>query len=179
MVDPIQEELDELAELQNTANLLGVRYNAKTNAATLREKIDEVKKARGEAVTSIKQAGVSNNEAKRKAMKLVRCLIVNNDPNKSDLDGTIITVANAKFGIVKKWVPFRGYESGYHVPQCILDYLRSKKFVRAWSTKDPKTGTDIPHRSVAPEYSITVLPDLTEEEFEELKKTQIASGMTP
>ena len=61
--------------------------------------------------------------------RLVRISIANLDPNDSELEGEIVTVHLKYAGTVRKYVPYSGTEeNGYHVPYCILNYLKDKTF---------------------------------------------------
>jgi len=110
-------------------------------------------------------------------MKLIRVRITNLDPKKKDLPGEIITVANEHLGTVRKFVPFgEATENGYHLPMCLYNFLKARKFVSVTTKRDKKTGhIDVSNRDVA-EFSLEVLEPLTSEELRELAVAQMAAG---
>jgi hypothetical protein len=113
----------------------------------------------------------------KKYMKLVRLRIQNLDPKKKDLQGEIFTVANEVLGTVSKFVPYGEVtDDGYHVPYCIYRQLESRKFVNITVTKDRRTGKEIVKTSMAKEFSLEVLPQLTRIELSQLATAQAAAG---
>lgn len=110
-------------------------------------------------------------------MKLVRVRITNLDPKKKDLPGEIITVANEHLGTVRKYVPFgEQTENGYHLPMCLYNFLKARKFVSVTTKRDKQRGTiEVSNRDVA-EFSLEVLEPLTKEELRELATAQLAAG---
>jgi len=110
------------------------------------------------------------------ALKLIRCRITCMDPKKADLEGEIFTVANEYIGIVKKHVPFgEKTDNGYHIPQCILDFLRSRKFLSITTKTGANGQIETKTRYIA-EFGIEVLPPLTEAELRNLAADQRATG---
>lgn len=112
-----------------------------------------------------KTVGQVKAEARKNAMKLVRCVVTSMDKDKVDLSGEIISCGNSMTGMIKKFIPF-GKE--WHVPTVILDTLKDKKMVM---TRDKRTdkGNIKEHFEVS-QYSIQILPDLTQEELDRLQK---------
>lgn len=115
-----------------------------------------------------------------KALKLHRVRISNLDPNDSAVPGAIITVYNKYVGKVSKFIPFDGTsENGYHVPQIILDELKSRTFNmrkeqpnrngQSFGVKNYKT-------SIMKKFSIEYLPELTDHEIKTLADDQKARG---
>jgi len=115
----------------------------------------------------------------REQMKLVRLRISCMNPQKSDLYGEIITVGNQYIGTVRKYVPFgEKTQEGWHVPQCIYEYLKNKKYLNIQS-KDVRKDGQIKTETKAeflPEFALEVLPPLTEQELEDLKLAQLRMG---
>ena len=110
----------------------------------------------------------------KEEMSLVRCKIYNLNPAKRDLHGEIITVANKYLGTVRKFIPFgEATDNGYHIPKIIYNDLKSRQFQHI-QTKQNGGKIDVKTRMV-PEYSIEVLPPLTQEELEELALRQDAA----
>lgn len=109
-------------------------------------------------------------------MKLVRVRITNLDPKKKDLPGEIITVANEYLGTVRKFVPFGEVtDNGYHIPQCLYDLLKERTFVNIKVRKGSK-GEEIVEHQNAREFSLEVLPPLSQEELARLAASQSAAG---
>lgn len=105
-------------------------------------------------------------------MKLVRCQITNLDPKKKDIPGEIITVANQYIGTVRKYIPFgEATIEGYHIPYCIYEFLKNRKFLSI-KTRKGSNGQLVVETSWAPEFAITVLPQLTKEELKKLAAAQ-------
>lgn len=117
-------------------------------------------------------------KVKREGMKLVRVRIMNLDPKKKDLPGEIFTVANEYLGTVRKFIPFGEVtENGYHVPQCIFDMMKGRKFLNIRTYKDRRNNNQIRvEQNWAPEFALEVLPPLTKEEIAKLAAAQAAAG---
>lgn len=110
-------------------------------------------------------------------MKLVRCRITCLDPKKKDLQGEIITVGNAYLGTVSKFVPFgEATDDGTHIPFCIYEFLRDRKFVdiRTGRKKGSKQLTQS-SREVR-EFAIEILDPLTPAELDDLRRAQLAAA---
>ena len=109
------------------------------------------------------------------AMKLVRLRVTNMDPKKANLPGEFFTVANEYIGTVTKYVPFgEATENGYHVPQCIYEQLKARKFLNIRVTK--KNGREVIHQNWVKEFALEVLPPLNAQEIARLATAQLASG---
>ena len=116
-------------------------------------------------VNQAKTVGQVKAEARKEAMKLVRCIVTSMDKDKADLSGEIISCGNSMTGMIKKFIPF-GKE--WHVPMVILETLKDKKMLM---TRDRRTdkGTVKEHYEVS-QYNVQILPDLTQEELNRLLK---------
>lgn len=176
-------EIQDLESLKQRADLLGVKYPNKISAASLRDLIREHQAELDNAVDKTANRKETDLATARKqirddAMKLVRLRITNMNPKKKDLKGELITVANEFIGTVTKFIPFDPEFSvnGYHVPNCIYENLRERKFLHVRSNKDRATGRTRLSETWANEYALEVLPQLTEKELKELAKVQQASG---
>lgn len=125
-----------------------------------------------------KTAPVNERERlKREAMKLIRVRIANLDPKKKDLSGEIITVANDILGTVRMFVPYGEVtDDGWHIPNWIYKHLEKRKFLHIRTSKDRATGQQKVEHFYAKEFSIEVLPPLTEGELADLAKNQAAAG---
>ena len=116
-------------------------------------------------VNQAKTVGQVKAEARKGAMKLIRCIVTSMDKDKADLSGEIISCGNSMTGMIKKFIPF-GKE--WHVPMVILETLKDKKMLM---TRDRRTdkGTVKEHYEVS-QYNVQILPDLTQEELNRLLK---------
>lgn len=187
---------DELTLLKQQATLMGISFSNNIKVETLRAKI--AAKMEGEEDNTdedgntIKQpnplAGTVAPTAKpakrtpslaehlqKDAMKLVRIRIACMDPKKQDLPGEIFTVANEFLGTVKKYVPFgEQTDNGYHVPHCIYELLKNREFLHI-QTRTVNGQIETKTRWVK-EFSIEVLPPLSDEEIQALAQDQRATG---
>ncbi len=110
-------------------------------------------------------------------MKLVRLQITNLDPKKADLQGELIAIANKYLGTVKMFVPYGEVtDDGWHIPYIIYKELERRKFLSIRTTKDRRTGQLKVTKSWAKEFSLSILPPLTEAELKQLATAQIAAG---
>ena len=177
-------------ELKARAEELGLSYNSNIKTDALAELITNAENGlTPEIVAAAKEAeevskklvadkpvetGIENKaktvgqvkaEARKNAMKLVRCVVTSMDKDKADLSGEIISCGNSMTGMIKKFIPF-GKE--WHVPTVILETLKDKKMLM---TRDRRTekGTVKEHYEVS-QYNVQILPDLTQEELNRLLK---------
>ena len=111
-------------------------------------------------------------------MRLVRVRITNMDPKKKDLPGEIWTVANEYLGTVRKFVPYgEQTDDGFHIPYCLYRLLDSKRFLHIRDVKDRTTGIVRQDKVWAKEFSLDVLPTLTQGELDRLAAAQAAAGL--
>lgn len=110
----------------------------------------------------------------RDQMKLVRLRITNLDPKKKNIPGEVFTMANKYLGTVRKYIPFGNSEDGYHVPWCIYEMLKERKFLHIRSIRNKNGRGEHIETSYVPEFSLEVLPQLTEKEIKELARMQAA-----
>lgn len=184
----IEEEFDtseeaELATLKARAKTMGITFSPKIGLEKLRAKIDAKLNPLVEEVDPGEET-----EAQRKArirkkqlaeqMVLVRCRIANLNPSKRDLRGEIFTIANKYIGTVRKFIPYgEATDNGYHIPKILYEELKSKKFLQVNTRNDRGAGNQIViDQRWVPEFSIEVLPQLTQEELDKLAASQAAAG---
>lgn len=191
---------DELTLLKQRARLMGISFSNNIGIDALKAKIDAKTTPEPTVVDTLPTAPdaipagfvapipPTKNQAKktehqimreqlvRENLKLVRVRVTNLDPKKKDLPGEIFSIANRYIGSVKKFVPYGAdkQEEGYHIPYCIYEHLRSRKFLNLRSVK--KNGKEFIEQTWAPEFSIEVLPQLTQEELDKLAAAQKAAG---
>ena len=68
-------------------------------------------------------------------------------------------------------------DEGFHVPYCIFRLLRDKRFLLIRTVKDRTTGKERQESQWVKEFSLEVLPPLTEQELARLATAQAAAGM--
>lgn len=157
---------DTLAELIADTN----EYKQSQEVAKLAEEVEarnesmKVEKVE-EKPAKAKTAGQTKAQARKEAMKLVRCIVTAMDKDKAELAGEIISCGNSMTGMIKKYIPF-GKE--WHIPQIIVKTLQEKKM---WATRDRRTPKgDTKDNVEIPAYNVQILPDLTQEELDRLQK---------
>ncbi len=180
----------ELDMLKKRATLMGLSYSNIIGVDALKEKIkaaiegqapkeepkEEPKPAVNALTGEVPKKKTLRQHLYDEKMKLVRVRITNLDPKKNALRGEIITVANEYIGTVRKYVPFGEFtENGYHIPQCILDFLKDRQFLSIRTRKGPR-GETIVEQGYAREFGIEILPPLSADELAKLAAAQTAGG---
>lgn len=172
-------------ELKKEADELGVKYAGNISYEVLSSRIADYKKDNTtdtEDTSNKKDEGTvySKNlkgavnpsiSARRKAEKLIRCIISCKNPNKKEYQGEIISVGNAKIGFIKKYVLFN---EPYHIPEIIFNTLKKKEYQRVYIKK--VDGKEVIKTHMAKEYDIEILPPLTDKELKDLAQRQIAKN---
>lgn len=187
-VDEVQ--VDELTILKQRATLMGLKFSNNIGLEALRKRVSDAQEGITEEpevaqINPLETEVAAPKEETRTEMarrirleqtKLVRIRIQNLDPKKKELPGEIITVANDFMGTVRKYVPYgEQTDNGYHVPYCIYQFLKERKFLNIRVTKG-KNGRPNIQQSWVREFSIEVLPMLSQEELTNLAQAQIAAG---
>lgn len=186
----------ELDMLKSRAKLMGIAFSNNIGLDALKTKIEEHKQAsetktqtQAPAQTNEQQPEVQTEKQKKKAktlslraylqkekMKLVRLRITNLDPKKKDLPGEILTTGNEYLGTIRKFVPFgEATDNGYHVPYCLYEMMRDRKFLSIKTRKGPK-GQTIVEQQMVREFALEILPPLTEAELARLSAAQLSAG---
>ena len=186
----------ELDMLKSRAKLMGITFSNNIGLDALKTKIEEHKQAseaktqtQASAQTNEQQPEVQTENQMKKAktlslrahlqkekMKLVRLRITNLDPKKKDLPGEILTTGNEYLGTVRKFVPFgEATDNGYHVPYCLYEMMRDRKFLSIKTRKGPK-GQTIVEQQMVREFALEILPPLTEAELARLSAAQLSAG---
>lgn len=165
----------ELENLRQTAKDLGIEFHPNTGAAKLSALIKEAQEGGEEntpepEVKESKQSRLAKLRAE--ATKLVRVIVVPNDPSKKEYEGEYFAAGNSLIGTVRQFVPYNN-ESGWHVQQAILNTLRDKKF-QQFVTKKGKHGVESSTPRQVPAFTIVELPPLTKKELAELAASQNA-----
>ena len=190
--------VDELTLLKERAKVMGIPFSNNISLETLRKRVADKMEGKDEApevnaltgdpeIAQAMAAKPLNQKANAvalrklmyaKQMRQVRARITNMDPKKKDLPGEIWTVANEYLGTVRKFVPYgEQTDDGFHIPYCLYRLLDSKRFLHIRDVKDRTTGIVRQDKVWAKEFSLDVLPTLTQGELDRLAAAQAAAGL--
>lgn len=165
---------DELETQKAQAELLGVEVTEEDTAETISAKIAEaVNSDKSDKTTEEKTNPTTNVSDMTKAHALVRCRITCLNPAKSAFEGEIFTVGNDFIPPIRRYVPFNKV---WHVEAFLLEVIKGRTFL--YMPQKPATsgsqgfGSDFQQRELRPEFSIEILPQLTEEELEQMRIEQ-------
>lgn len=178
------EQTNELDLLKVRADKLGITYSNNISLETLKKRVED--HLAGSATTKAeeekevaKPAKLSVRQQKwNEAMKLRRVRITLMNTKKAGMPGEVLSFNNEIVGTVKKFIPYDDdfYENGYHLPQCLINFIANKKFLHVKTIKDRATGRERTETSFIKEYAIEYLPDLTPEEVKALAQEQSANN---
>lgn len=189
--NPIDDEapvqMSELDLLKQQARMMGIEFSNNIGVETLRKKIEE-RTAEDAASSSVKEPEPETpaapvvkkslrDEIYEREMKLVRVRITNMDPMKAKRPGDYFTIANKYLGTVRKFIPYgEQTDNGFHIPHCLYQMLKDRKFAQVQIRKNPDTGHESVVTRMVREFAIEVLYPLTPEEIKRLAQAQLASG---
>jgi len=172
MTDTI--EITEMDEIRERATLMGIQFHPSIGLDKLKEKVNE-RLATTESVVSSKLAKARRyDQLTKEATKLVRVRITNMNPLKKNWPGEVISVGNRVVGQIKKFIPFKDADEGYHVPQIILTAMQDRMFQQFYTVKH-SNGQDIRRGKQAKEFAIEILEPLTLPELSALAIKQAQS----
>ena len=162
--------------LKERADLLGIEYKPNITDAKLLSLIENAVNPANSVEASVKAktddellSEVTANQT-LKMTKLRRVIIACMDPAMKDWDTTpILSISNSIITLPKMVIPLN---VEWHLPQAYYDLLKEAKCYTSVRSKDHK-GRPITVRKEISKYSIQDLPDLTEEELNDLKQAQI------
>lgn len=175
-------EKDLKEKLRENGKLMGLTFSPNEGVVSMRQKLAD---AREQLLQEplIQDVTVPVDERKaefdvRKKLrmemtKLVRVQIACLNPAKSELPGEIFTVHNDVVGTVKKFVPYNEAGESYHIPYFLYKFLKRKKYLQI--VPPPKGARTAATTKMVPEFSITVLEQLTPAELKELARAQGAA----
>lgn len=167
--------------LEQRAKVLNINFHSNISTEKLRERVNSVLTGNAESSDEAPAAATlpkgESPEARRsrkrkEAAKLVRVRIHCNDPAKKEWPGEYITVGNNYVGTFRKYIPYN-LDEPYQIPQILLNALREKR-VQVFTTKKGKHGIPTRESKSIAAYTIEVLPQLTQEELNELARSQVA-----
>ena len=175
--------VEALAHLKRKADTLGIPYSARIGIDALREKVNAALNSDGSgddekperALSKIEREALLRKELQERELKLVRCRITNLNPNKKELQGEILCVANKYLGDVKKFIAYgEATDEGYQIPMILYNELKSRKYtsLRSRTVK----GQIVVDQRWVPEFAIEVLEQLNEKELKKLALKQAAAA---
>jgi len=110
----------------------------------------------------------------KEATKLVRVRVTCMNPDKKEWEGEVFTASNSIIPTQKKFVPFNA-ENGWHVPQIILNMIKERQCQVFKTVKGPR-GEKIRKGVLVPEFSVEILDALTQNDLNDLAKTQAVAN---
>lgn len=184
MTDQIVEPT-ELEVLKKRADQMGLTYHPSIGVDALREKVSAHLAGQNAQTVNVTvqtdfkptaealkfAADQNNNYIRRQAMRLVRIQITCMNPNKKEWEGEMFMVQNDILS-AKRYVPFN---TPWHVEQCILDMIQDRQ-CQIFRNFKGTNGITTQKPVYISEFSVTVLPPLTEQELEDLRKAQALRG---
>lgn len=151
-----------IQQLKEQAAKLGITHSPNIGVDTLDNKI-KGHLAQLEQINQPSEHDLVEKKIKE-ATKLVRIIATCMDHTKTEGErqGEYVMGGNSVTGTLKKFIP---YGHPVHIEQLLLNVLKEKKFQQRFGVGNQN------YREVQ-EFAIQILPDLTPEEVEELKKVQ-------
>lgn len=175
---------DELAALKARADMMGVSYHPSIGLEKLRDKVNaaiegkpaEEPKADAPVVAAAggETEGQRISRLKKEASKLVRIRVTCMNPAKKEWEGEIFSIGNAVVGSFTKYVPFNT-EDGWHVPHMMYQMIMDRQ-CQVFHTVTDSRGNKTRRGKLIKEFSVEVLPPLTQEELHDLAQRQAMSN---
>lgn len=171
MSETQQTTATELEALKQRATVLGIKFPKNISETRLRELITAELEQNQEEVSE-EDARRQRLAAARKEQKaLVRVIISPMNPAKAQLTCEMFSFSNDVFS-EKRVIQFG---KPWHVPKGMLDDIQSRVYQ---AFRDIKTPRGVVQESYfAPAYGVQILPPISQEELEEIKKKQMAEGL--
>lgn len=163
---------NELKALKLKADMLGVTYSPNIGVDKLREKINEKMDSVNSGINESPSIIQEKLDTTKRALKLCRVIVRNNNPRDQHKQGVTITAANGAM----KYRKFVLFNHPYHIPQIILNYLKEQKYITYVVKKvsTPLGTMDTKEPVERPLYTIEELPPISEQEFKHIKQRQSA-----
>ena len=169
---------DELTSLKARADLLGVKYHPSISLDKLRDKVNasvtvtEVVAPVETAIAEATEETVTQRRLRKRkeANELLRIRVVCMNPAKKEWEGELFTAGNSLVGSFTKFVPF-DTEDGWHVPRIIYEQIAQRQCQLFTTIRDAR-GNSSRKGKLIREFSIEVMPQLTEKELTELARRQ-------
>ena len=185
------EKAAQLSALKSQADLLDVKYAQNIGAETLAERVRAAKEKLQptEAVEGEKEpdlvvtdpethkqvvvpADIESKYAVFHAKQLIRVSVTCVNPAKADIPSDLYTVYSSSLGRVSQVIPHQA-PKGTHIPRCLVDFLKTKKFLafRPTGLKKGEVGCNREYVEMN-EFIIRELPPLTFDEFKSIVERQ-------
>jgi hypothetical protein len=166
------------------ADKMGINYSKNIGLETLRERIrakQEGQSSKDEDAKEVESAVMAASRKRRELIlentKLIRVRISNLNPAKRNWPGEVLVVGNAYIGTIRKFIPYGEVtDNGYHIPNVLYKNLVNRKFNQITTVRDPRTGSNVIRNRMVREFSIEVLPTLTQKELDKLAQDQRNTG---
>lgn len=170
--------------LMERADKMGINYSKNIGLETLRERIrakQEGQSSKDEDAKEVESAVMTASRKRRELIlentKLIRVRISNLNPAKRNWPGEVLVVGNAYIGTIRKFIPYGEVtDNGYHIPNVLYKNLVNRKFNQITTVRDPRTGSNVIRNRMVREFSIEVLPTLTQKELDKLAQDQRNTG---
>jgi hypothetical protein len=170
--------------LMERADKMGINYSKNIGLETLRERIrakQEGQSSKDEDAKEVESAVMAASRKRRELIlentKLIRVRISNLNPAKRNWPGEVLVVGNAYIGTIRKFIPYGEVtDNGYHIPNVLYKNLVNRKFNQITTVRDPRTGSNVIRNRMVREFSIEVLPTLTQKELDKLAQDQRNTG---
>lgn len=179
-----------LDELKTEADRLGIAYYKTITAEKLEGKIAQFKstlvemeteeieeeivvkeKPKTKPVKKVETVTAKKIRMRNEAIKLVRVRLTCMNPAKKNWPGEIFSVSNKILGTIKKYIPYDTTEDGYHIPYVIYEHLKDRQYQTFIRRKLANGQTAVTGKLVK-EFSIEILPSLTQKELDKLATQQ-------
>lgn len=159
----------------------GVEVHHKTGESKLRAILKQLHEGTFDKEAGIKEVPKEAPKVEltkeQRAMRLIRIVVVPNDPLLASYTGLIFSVGSSKVNkgrMIKKYVPFNN-EEGWHVPHIIYEQIKNAEMQKFKSTKLPN-GEKVLTPYLTKKFNVQVLDPLSEEELAKLAASQKARG---
>jgi len=186
-------------ELENQAELLGVKYHPNIADDKLIERVKAAKEGKpieGNANEIIEKSDNDKNtiniknvklipqsemkfdkeitaaEARNEARQLVRVVVACNDPAKKEWQGEVLEVGNSVIGEIRKFIPFG---SPWYVPKALIRMIDDKKYQKFYTRRD-KHGNETRYGVNEKAFNISYIGNLDDAGLAALAKNQAARG---
>jgi hypothetical protein len=178
----------ELELLKDRANLMNITFHPSIGLEKLKKKVNNILQGTPEEVevdvvapqnavgTQPETKLQAKGRLRKEASKLVRIKLTCMNPAKAAYPGEIFTVSNSVVGTHKRMVPFNA-DAGWHVPQIILNRIKSKEYVHHYVIPGPK-GSKVNRQKLVKEFSVEILDPLTPKELKDLAQRQAMANST-
>jgi hypothetical protein len=166
-------EPTELDLLKQRADDMEIGYHPKIGVAKLKAKIEaQLAPTNAKAPDALVATNNKRQELKLEATRLIRVLVMNQNPTKKEWRGEYLGVSNKAIGTIRKFIP---YDIETHVEAVLVKNLKARKMSRFYTEKNERNQSVRKYRLV-PEFSITMLDPLTPQELKDLAEDQTKRG---